>query len=53
MATLELLINSSSSNKPNKAKIKFKMAGNILGSAYVEIDLTSEQSETKPKNILW
>ena len=44
--SLELI---NSSNKPNKAKIKFQMAGHILGSAYVEIDLTSGQSETKPK----
>lgn len=55
---LELVNSSNSSNSSNnksKAKIKFQMAGHILGSAYVEIDLTLaspltlSQSATKAK----
>lgn len=43
------LINSASNT--SKARIKFQIAGHILGSAYVEIDLTLalDQSATKPK----
>lgn len=52
------LINSPNStskpNNPSKAKVKFQMAGHILGSAYVEIELSpspaTEQNNTQLKN---
>jgi len=37
----------SSVNNLGKAKIKFQMAGHILGSAYVEIELSSDVSQSK------
>ncbi|PKI17938.1 MBL fold metallo-hydrolase RNA specificity domain-containing protein [Colwellia sp. 12G3] len=50
--SLELAISSNSANNQSKAKIKFQMAGHILGSAYVEVDLNveSEKSTTRPNN---
>ncbi len=58
--SLKLRNSPNSTIKPNKlsnaskAKIKFQMAGHILGSAYVEIDLpstaASNQGNTQHKN---
>ena len=52
---LELIHSTTSSHnlsKPSKEKIKFQMAGHILGSVYVEIDVTSAsvKGNTQHKN---
>ena len=46
---LKLLDTTVNSNKQTSAKIKFQMAGHILGSAYVEIEL-STSPETEHNN---
>lgn len=57
--SLELISSANRLNKPSKAKIKFQIARHILGSSYVEIDLTLAlplaltQIATKSKNIEW
>lgn len=40
---------TNDSNNQAKAKIKFQMAGHILGSAYVEVELSPDVTQTKAK----